>query len=57
MNVAILVFIGGAICRELLIVSVLTMNDHFPLDIFMENIIASLLLGIVAGLLMRNKIG
>nr|WP_314263777.1 CrcB family protein [uncultured Moellerella sp.] len=59
MNIAILVFIGGAIgaiCRELLMISVPTMSDHFPLDIFTANIIASLLLGIVAGLLMRNKI-
>lgn len=60
MNIMILVFIGGAIgaiSRELLMVSVPTMNDHFPLDIFIANIIASLLLGIVAGLLMRKKIG
>lgn len=60
MNIMILVFIGGAIgaiTRELLMVSVPAMSDHFPLDIFMANIIASLLLGIVAGLLMRNKIG
>lgn len=59
MNIMILVFIGGAIgaiCRELLMVSVPTMNDHFPLDIFIANIVASLLLGIVAGLLMKNKI-
>ncbi len=59
MNIMILVFIGGAIgaiCRELLMISVPTMNDHFPLDIFIANIVASLLLGIVAGLLMRNKI-
>ncbi|MGG4663964.1 CrcB family protein [Providencia vermicola] len=60
MNIMILVFIGGAIgaiSRELLMVSVPAMNDHFPLDIFIANIIASLLLGIVAGLLMRKKIG
>ncbi|HGV3503428.1 CrcB family protein [Providencia sp. PROV259] len=60
MNIMILVFIGGAIgaiSRELLMVSVPTMNDHFPLDIFIANILASLLLGIVAGLLMRKKIG
>ena len=59
MNIMILVFIGGAtgaICRELLMISVPTMNDYFPLDIFIANILASLLLGIVAGLLMRNKI-
>ncbi|ENU1227568.1 MULTISPECIES: CrcB family protein [Providencia] len=59
MNIMILVFIGGAIgaiSRELLMVSVPTMNNHFPLDIFVANIVASLLLGVVAGLLMRNKI-
>ncbi|RXN70243.1 fluoride ion transporter CrcB [Providencia rettgeri] len=59
MNIMILVFIGGAIgaiCRELLMISVPIMNDHFPVDIFIANIVASLLLGIVAGLLMRNKI-
>ncbi|MBO1929446.1 CrcB family protein [Providencia rettgeri] len=58
MNIMILVFIGGAIgaiSRELLMVSVPTMNNHFPLDIFVANIVASLLLGVVAGLL-RNKI-
>lgn len=59
MNIMILVFMGGAIgaiSRELLMVSVPTMNNHFPLDIFVANIVASLLLGVVAGLLMRNKI-
>lgn len=59
MNILILVFIGGAIgaiSRELLMVSVPTMNNHFPLDIFVANIVASLLLGVVAGLLMKNKI-
>ncbi|MEY0436640.1 CrcB family protein [Providencia huaxiensis] len=59
MNIMILVFIGGAIgaiSRELLMVSVPTMNNHFPLDIFVANIVASLLLDVVAGLLMRNKI-
>lgn len=60
MNVAILVFIGGAfgaICREILMVIVPKMNDQFPLDIFIANIIASFLLGITAALLANKKIG
>lgn len=60
MNIAILVFIGGAIgaiFRELLMISVPKMSDQFPLDIFVANITASFLLGIVAGLLISKRIG
>lgn len=60
MNIAILVFIGGAIgaiFRELLMISVPKMADQFPLDIFIANISASFLLGIVAGLLTSKRIG
>lgn len=60
MNIAILVFIGGAIgaiFRELLMISVPKMADQFPLDIFIANMSASFLLGIVAGLLTSKRIG
>ncbi len=59
MNIAILVFIGGAIgaiCRDLLMIFVPKLSSEFPLDIFIANIIASFLLGIIGALLANKKI-
>lgn len=59
MNMAILIFVGGALgamCRELLMLGVPSLSDGFPLDIFAANIIASFLLGITAALLQRKRI-
>lgn len=60
MRIILFVFLGGAIgamCREGLMLFVPAMSDHFPLDIFIANIVASFLLGITAGLLSRKLIG
>lgn len=59
MKIAILVFIGGAIgaiCRDLLMIFTPELSSKFPLDIFLANIIASFLVGIIGALLVSKKI-
>ena len=48
----LLVFIGGAVgavARELLMLVVPTLSHGFPLDIFVANVVASLLIGFSTG--------
>lgn len=59
LNLIILVFIGGAfgaMCRELIMLSTPSLSDGFPMDIFVANIIAALLLGLATSLFKKNKI-
>lgn len=56
-KIILLVFIGGslgAILRELFMLNVPAISDGFPLDIFLANLLASLLLGIVTALNTRK---
>ncbi|ATM94788.1 camphor resistance protein CrcB [Yersinia frederiksenii] len=58
-NLIILVFIGGAfgaMCRELIMMSVPRLADGFPMDIFAANIIAAFLLGLVTSCFKNGKI-
>jgi CrcB protein len=55
----ILVFVGGAMgamLRELLMLIVPSVADEFPLDILAANLVASLLLGLVAALHSRRVV-
>ena len=56
-KVLILVFVGGsvgALLREFLMLMVPTLSRGFPLDILAANLVAALLLGVVAGLNRRK---
>jgi fluoride exporter len=56
-KIALLVFVGGALgatLRELLILIVPQGSRGFPLDILVANLVAALLLGLVAGLSSRK---
>ena len=59
LNAIILVFVGGAVgavLRELLMLSVPSLSDGFPMDIFVANIVASFLLGLITGLHNRRAV-
>jgi len=56
---AVLVFIGGAVgavAREFLMLLVPTLSRGFPLDIFVANVVASLLIGFSTGRHSRKDI-
>jgi len=56
----ILVFAGGAfgaVLREAFMLGVPKLSDGFPLDIFLANVLASFLIGVVAALHARGKLG
>jgi len=58
-NLIILVFIGGAIgamLREFLMLMIPPLSDGFPMDIFVANIVAAFLLGLVTALHARTVI-
>ena len=58
-NAIILVFVGGAIgamAREFLMLGVPDPSDGFPLPIFVANVVASFLLGLVTGLHQRRAV-
>ena len=60
LNTIILVLVGGAIgalSREFLMLAVPPLSDGFPLDIFVANLSAALLLGWVTALHARKSIG
>jgi len=57
-KIALLVFIGGAIGamgREFLMLGVPNLYDGFPMPIFVANIVAALLLGLVTGLTNKGR--
>ena len=59
LNAIILVFVGGsvgALTRELLMLSVPNLSDGFPMAIFVANIVASFLLGLITGLHNRQAV-
>lgn len=59
MYLVFVIFIGGAlgaILRELLMVSIPSLSDSFPMDIFVANIAAAFLLGITAALFQQKRI-
>lgn len=59
MKIALLIFVGGAfgsLCREFLMLATPKIADGFPLDIFVANIIAAFLLGLVTSLFNRKMI-
>ncbi|RSV13330.1 fluoride ion transporter CrcB [Sphingomonas sp. ABOLG] len=56
----ILVFVGGAVgavMRELLMLGVPTARDGFVWSIFVANVVASLILGLITGLHARQALG
>lgn len=56
----ILVFVGGAagaVIRELLMLGVPTARDGFVWSIFVANVVASLILGLITGLHARQALG
>ena len=56
-KIVILVFLGGAlgaVLREFFMLMVPTLSRGFPLDILAANLVAALLLGLVAGLNRRK---
>jgi len=58
-KVIALVFVGGAIgaiARELLMLGVPDLHDGFPMPIFVANIVAAFLLGLVTGLHDRGAV-
>ena len=60
LQTVILVFLGGAVgatIRELLMLGVPTGRDGFPYSIFVANIVASFVLGLVNGLHSHGAIG
>lgn len=60
LRIALFVFIGGgigALVRELLMLGVRVGYDGFPLDIFVANVVGSLVLGITAGMHSRMRVG
>lgn len=59
LNLIILIFVGGAfgaVCRELLMLSVPRLADGFPMDIFVANVVAAFLLGLATSLFKQNRI-
>ena len=59
LNLIILVFVGGALgatIREYLMLATPHVSDGFPLDIFVANIVASFLLGLVTALHTRKAV-
>lgn len=59
LKIASLVFVGGAIGamgREFLMLGVPDLHDGFPLPIFVANIAAAFLLGLVTGLHNRGRV-
>lgn len=59
MYLVFVIFIGGAIGaigRELLMISIPSLADSFPMDIFIANIFAAFLLGITAALFQHKRI-
>ena len=60
LRIALFVFVGGglgALVRELLMLFVRVGYDGFPLDIFVANVVGSLVLGAAAGLHSRQRLG
>jgi CrcB protein len=58
-KIVILVFLGGAlgaVLREFFMLMVPTLSRGFPLDILAANLVAALLLGLVAGLNRRKAV-
>ena len=58
-KIALLVFVGGAIGamgREFLMLGVPDLHDGFPMPIFVANIVAALLLGLVTGLTNKGRV-
>jgi CrcB protein len=59
LNTIILVFVGGsvgALVREFFMLGVPKLQDGFPLDIFLANLVASLLLGCISALHARKLV-
>jgi len=59
-KIVALVFVGGgvgALVRELLMLQVPAGPDGFPVDIFVANIVGSFVLGVVAAVQARRRIG
>jgi len=58
-NAIILVFIGGALGalgREFLMLGIPDPSDGFPMPIFVANVVASFLLGLITGLHQRRAV-
>lgn len=58
-KVMTLVFVGGAIgaiAREFLMLGIPNLHDNFPLSIFVANIVAAFLLGLVTGMHDRGAV-
>jgi len=58
-NAIILVFIGGALGalgREFLMLGIPDLSDGFPMPIFVANVVASFLLGLITGLHQRRAV-